>query len=111
MSLPGFLVPAGQSRAIVIDSNDANDTLMWQSLQNDPAPSSANGFAYGSSYSTADIDALWLKPYGAANLGIFLQGSLVPVPEPATRAMGLLAMGVLITHARIRQRSGIASKR
>lgn len=111
LPISGFLVPAGESRAIVIDSNDASNNLMWQSLLNDPAPGSARGFAYGTSYSTANIDTPWLRPYGASNLGIYLQGSLVPVPEPATWAMGLLALGVLVTHARIRQRSGIASKR
>lgn len=110
LPISGFLVPAGESRAIVIDSNDATNNLMWQSLLNDPAPGSASGFAYGTSYSTANIDSPWFRPYGAANLGIYLQGSLVPVPEPATWAMGLLALGVLVTHARFRQRSGIAPK-
>ncbi len=111
LPISGFVVPAGESRAIVIDSNDAGNNLMWQSLLNDPAPGSASGFAYGKSYTNFEVDATWLRPYGAANLGIYLQGSLVPVPEPAAWAMGLMAMGVLVTHARIRQRSGIASKR
>lgn len=111
LPISGFIVPAGESRAIVIDSNDATNNLMWQSLLNDPAPGSASGFAYGASYSTANIDTPWFRPYGASNLGIYLQGSLVPVPEPAAWAMGLMAMGVLVTHARMPQRSGIASKR